>query len=93
MSKALQQFRTVAFVEGVSYLVLLFVAMPMKYMLGIAMAVKIVGWAHGVLFMAYIALGLRAAYKHKWTLAFALVAFIASLVPFGTFWLDGRLKT
>lgn len=91
MNNPVDNFRRVAFAEGVSYLVLLFIAMPLKYGLDMPMAVKYVGWAHGVLFVAYVAFGGLAALKAKWSLQFSIVAFVASLIPFGTFWLDKKL--
>ncbi|MEE2901200.1 MAG: DUF3817 domain-containing protein [Myxococcota bacterium] len=91
MNKSVDIFRRVAFAEGISYLVLLFIAMPLKYGLDMPLAVKYVGWAHGVLFVAYIVFGGLAALKDKWSLQFSAVAFIASLIPFGTFWLDKKL--
>ena len=84
------RFRIVAFWEGISFLLLLFVAMPLKYGLGIDVAVRIVGMAHGVLFLGYCV-----------TLAFAgrrlgarrsLLAFVIAFVPGGTFWLEARLR-
>jgi integral membrane protein len=87
---AVGRFRIVAFWEGISFLLLLFVAMPLKYGFGIDMAVRIVGMAHGVLFLGYCV-----------TLAFAarrlgarrsLLAFVVSFVPGGTFWLEARLR-
>ena len=85
-------FRKIALAEGISFLVLLFIAMPMKYLLAIPLAVKIVGWVHGVLFMAYVYFELRAAAEQEWSIRFCAIAFAASLVPFGTFWLDTRLR-
>ena len=84
------RFRIVAFWEGISYLLLLFVAMPLKYGFGIDTAVRIVGMTHGVLFLGYCM-----------TLAFAasrlgarrtLLALVLSVVPGGTFWLEARLR-
>ena len=92
MTNALKHFRTIALVEGISFLILLFVAMPLKYMADKPMAVKYVGWAHGVLFILYVLLGLRAAKAEGWTFKFCVEAFIASLVPFGTFILDRKLR-
>ena len=91
MNEALSRFRKVAFAEGISYIVLLFIAMPLKYGLDLPMAVKIVGWAHGALFIAYMWFGLQAALEQKWEFRFWVIAFVASLVPFGTFWLDKKL--
>lgn len=84
------RFRIVAFWEGISYLLLLFVAMPLKYGLGIDMAVRVVGMAHGVLFIAYLAT-LALAWSRVGTRR-GVEAFVLSLVPFGTFWLETRLK-
>lgn len=84
------RFRIVAFWEGISYLVLLFVAMPLKYGLGVDMAVRVVGMAHGLLFIAYV-VTLGLAWRGLGT-RLGWIAFIASLVPGGTFWLDPRLK-
>jgi integral membrane protein len=65
MTNSLQVFRKIALAEGISFLVLLFIAMPMKYMFAIPLAVKIVGWTHGVLFMAYLYFEAKAAAGQK----------------------------
>lgn len=84
------RFRIVAFWEGISYLLLLFIAMPLKYGFGIDMAVRVVGMAHGVLFIAYVAtLGL--AWSRLGTTR-GQQAFVLSFVPGGTFWLEGQLR-
>ncbi|NEM97008.1 DUF3817 domain-containing protein [Pontibacter burrus] len=92
MSTPLSRFRAVAIYEGYSYLILLFIAMPLKYIFGIPEMVKYVGWAHGVLFVAYVALLAQVFFTEKWSILKAIVAFILSLVPFGTFYLDKKLK-
>jgi integral membrane protein len=84
------RFRIAAFWEGISYLLLLFVAMPLQYGLGIDMAVRVVGMAHGVLFLAYC-LSLAVAARRLGT-RLTLLAFVMSLVPGGTFWLETRLR-
>ena len=89
---AIGNFRIIGFIEGISYLVLLFIAMPMKYMMGIAIATKIVGMAHGVLFIIFIALLMMAAQKHNFSMKDSAIFFIASLIPFGTFVTDKRLN-
>jgi integral membrane protein len=84
------RFRVVAFWEGISYLLLLFVAMPLKYGLGVDMAVRIVGMAHGVLFLGYcatLALAAQRLGRRR-----SLLAFVLSFVPGGTFWLEARLR-
>ncbi len=88
----LTRFRWIALAEGVSYIVLLGIAMPLKYMMDMPMAVKVVGWAHGLLFILYVAFGLLASREQRWTLTFSVWAFVASLIPFGTFVLDRQLR-
>ncbi len=89
---AIGNFRIIGFIEGVSYLVLLFVAMPLKYMMGIAIATKIVGMIHGLLFMAFLVILMQAAQKHNFSMKDSVIFFVASLIPFGTFLTDSRLK-
>ena len=84
------RFRIVAFWEGISYLLLLFVAMPLKYGFGIDVAVSIVGMAHGALFLGYCATLALAARRLGARLT--VIAFVMSLVPGGTFWLEARLR-
>lgn len=86
------RLRVIAFVEGVSYLVLLGVAMPLKYLAGMPAAVKTVGWAHGVLFVLYLLAVAEVALKRRWTVMQIGWALAAAFVPFGTFALDGRLR-
>ena len=66
--------------------------MPMKYYFEIPMAVKIVGMAHGVLFVAYCFLLAACMKKFNWTLKFGAYLFIATLIPFGTFVTDRKLR-
>lgn len=90
--KVLENFRIIAFTEGVSFLVLLFIAMPLKYIWHIPEPVKYFGWLHGVLFVLYALLLLQVYIVLKWSFVKALVAFLVSFLPFGTFWLDVKLK-
>lgn len=92
LTTSLGRFRAVAFWEGLSFLVLLLVAMPLKYALDMPQAVRLVGMAHGVLFVAYLATLALAAVEHRWGPRRLAVALIASLVPGGTFWLDAQLR-
>ena len=90
---SIYSLRLLGNIEGISYLLLLGIAMPMKYFFGFPMAVKIVGMAHGVLFIAYcllLALQMRA---NKWNLLFGIYLFVATLIPFGTFVTDRKLRT
>ena len=92
MKSSIASFRLVALLEGISFILLLFVAMPLKYIYGMPEAVKIVGMAHGVLFIGYVTLQAMAAMEHEWDLKTNALFFLASLVPFGTFVTDRRLK-
>ena len=83
--------RRIAFIEGWSYLLLLFVAMPLKHLLDQPLAVRIVGAAHGGLFVALMAVLLVCWIARKWSFPRVLLVGIASLVPFGTFWADHHL--
>jgi len=91
-NKSVDQLRWIGNVEGISFLILLFVAMPLKYMFDYPMAVKVNGWVHGLLFVVYIAAVLRTAYLIKWDYMRVGLALVASLIPFATFVLDRRLK-
>ena len=84
--------RLLALTEGVSFLLLLGVAMPLKYMAGMPMAVKIAGWIHGILFVALCYVLLRVTIENRWPLSRAALVFIAALLPFGPFVIDRRLK-
>lgn len=91
-SSPLGRFRAVAFFEGTSFLLLLLVAMPLKYALGLPQMVRVVGMAHGVLFVAYLFTLLTATLEYGWGLSRVAMALVASLVPGGTFWLDTQLR-
>jgi integral membrane protein len=85
MQNIVKIFRHINTLEGYSYLFLLFVAMPLKYLLDFPIAVKIFGMLHGVLFLALLVLLVLASEKAKWGFKKNLIFFVASLVPFGTF--------
>ena len=89
---ALNRFRWIAIVEGVSYLLLVFIAMPLKYFADQPLPVKYLGWAHGVLFVAFCILLLRVWMERGWSFWKATLAFLSSLVPFGTFFFDREIK-
>ena len=90
--KLLQFFRKVALFEGISLIVLLGIAMPLKYIWDQPEAVRIVGWIHGILFIFYIWILLRVWISKSWPFKRVTIAVIASLVPFGTIIFDRSLK-
>ena len=76
------RFRIISIIEGLSYLLLVFIAMPLKYMFDYPLAVKVVGMSHGVLFILFFLALVMAMNKYKWKfLGFQL--FVYSLIPFG----------
>lgn len=83
--------RKVGVIEGISYIILLFIAMPLKYFADMPLFVTVFGMAHGILFILFGFILLFVWVKHRWTFLSVLWAFIASLIPFGTFILDSRL--
>ncbi|MDQ3141409.1 MAG: DUF3817 domain-containing protein [Bacteroidota bacterium] len=89
METALSRFRLVAFLEGCSYL-LFGLTMPLKYVYNILTPNYYVGMIHGVLFLLYCLLLVLVAKKNHWSFKLVVIAFIASLVPFGTFYADKR---
>ena len=89
---SLNLFRKVALAEGISYIVLLFIAMPLKYWADMPLAVKYVGWAHGLLFVLYIACLVMAWQERKWSIGKVIVLFVASLLPFVPFYVEKKLK-
>lgn len=88
----LRQLRLVALLEGTSFLALLFIAMPLKYLAGLPLAVRIVGSVHGVLFLMFMAALYRAGRERGWPPRRWLIALVSSVVPFGTFMFDRSLR-
>lgn len=91
LKTALGRFRLVAILEGISYLLLLFVAMPLKYGMDMPIAVRIVGSLHGALTIAYVIVLLHAMVVQSWSIPKSGLAFIASLIPFGAFIFDRQI--
>jgi len=90
--RALQRMRVVGLVEGTSFVLLLGVAMPLKYLAGMPQAVKVTGWVHGVLFLWLLAELYETARVRRWPLARIALVFAAAVVPFGTFALEPSLR-
>lgn len=88
----LGRLRLAGLYEGISYLVLLLIAMPLKYFADFPMAVTIVGALHGLLFVLFLIAVAHVMFVHRWSIMRGIGALIASLVPFGTFVLDVQLK-
>jgi len=87
----LGKLRLVAFIEGVSFLIILFVTMPLKYFFSSPTPNKFFGMMHGVLFILYVVGVLWVAFGQQWNLKKIALALLASIIPFGTFWADVKL--
>jgi integral membrane protein len=92
MQQSVKRFRQIGLIEGYSYLILLFIAMPLKYFAGFPIAVKIAGMAHGILFIVFCILLAKAWQDAKWSAYESTLFFVASLIPFGTFYTDKMVK-
>jgi integral membrane protein len=90
--KQLQFMRTLGIIEGISFLVLLLIAMPLKYIWHWPLAVKYTGWAHGVLFVLYIYAAFAVYGTLKKSAGWLLLAVLAAFLPLGTFVFDRWLK-
>jgi len=83
-------FKITSFLEGVSYILLLFVGVPLKYLADNPALVKTLGMPHGILFMAYIVMALVIRRKMKWNAKTTLIVLVASILPFGTFYVNKK---
>jgi len=81
-------FRIIAFLEGVSYILLLFIATPIKYLSDDPQYVKMLGMPHGILFIAYIILAIVISKKMEWSNSTLAKVLLASIIPFGTFYVE-----
>ena len=88
----IKSLRIVGFLEGISFLLLLFIAMPLKYIWDMPIYVKYIGMGHGVLFLAFLAVLLIVCGKQKWAVHMFILGLIASILPFGPFVFDHKLK-
>jgi integral membrane protein len=84
--------RVLGLIEGTSFLVLLLIAMPLKYLAGMPVAVRYVGIAHGLLFILYVAAGLWTGTSLRWPLRRTLLVLGAAVLPAGPLLIDGWLR-
>lgn len=88
----IRNLRLIGLAESISYIVLLLIAMPLKYYMDMPLAVRYTGWIHGILFMAYVAAVFMAIRPMRWNWFSVLLALAASLLPFGPFLFDRQLR-
>lgn len=84
------RFRIIAFLEGLSFILILFVTMPLKYQFDMPKPNLIVGMIHGVLFMIYLYVAFRLKFSMDWNTRLTVKALMASIIPFGTFYMDWK---
>lgn len=87
-----KRFRMISLTEGISMVVLVFVAMPLKWIFDLPDMVTYVGWIHGVLFILYILVLFPTSRKLRWPFQNAMFALIAAVLPFGPFLFDRKLR-
>jgi integral membrane protein len=92
MQDPLPWLRRTSLAEGVSYLLLLGIAMPLKYLAGYPLAVRVVGWIHGLLFIGFCYSLFEAAVARGWPWTKSLKFFVAALLPLGPFVIDRGLR-
>ncbi len=85
------RLRIVAMLEGISLLILIFIGLPLKYIMNIPEVVKTIGPIHGALFLLYLFLTLGAATEYSWKGIIISKVLLASLIPFGTFYVDQKI--
>lgn len=88
--KTINTFRIVAFLEGLSFILLLFIAVPIKYLYEDPTYVKLLGMPHGLLFVAYVVLVVYLWSDFNLNNSKRWMILLASIVPFGTFYIEYR---
>ncbi len=86
----IKSFKWVARSEGISLLILLFIAMPLKYIWNNPTWVEFVGMIHGILFIAYVAWAIWVYMVLKWSIKTLFITVLASIIPFGTFYIEQK---
>lgn len=92
LSTPIGQFRLMGFLEGLSLLILLFIAMPLKYLADLPEVVTIVGTLHGLFFIMYLIAIAYVTFKIRWSFVWITSAFAVAFIPFGNIILDVKLR-
>lgn len=91
LNSQIGRLRIVGFIEGVSFLIILFITMPLKYFFNQPGANRIIGMIHGLLFILYVFYVIQSKIEYRWSFKKMMLALLASIIPFGTFWADVKL--
>ena len=92
LDATISRLRLISLIEGISYLLLISVGMPLKYMMQMPMPNKILGMGHGVLTVLFVVILFQVWSNKKIATALAIQTFVASLIPFGAFYIESKLK-
>lgn len=90
MDNSVKAFKLISTLEAISFLVLLGIAMPLKYIWDMPEMVKYVGWAHGLLFVLYVGGAFYMYKKLNWTFSMLAIAVLCSVLPFGPFYVEQK---
>jgi len=86
----IKTLRLISYLEGISYILLLFIAVPIKYYANDPYLVKLLGMPHGLLFVAFVILSLLNSKRYNWSFIKTVIILISSIIPFGTFYVDWK---
>jgi integral membrane protein len=86
----LKSFRWLSILEGISFLLILFITMPLKYIWDNGDPNKVIGMAHGFLFLAYVVMAVMMKPERNWSNKTLGIVLLCSIIPFGTFWMDKK---
>ena len=89
---SLKQLRYISLIEGISYLFLLIIGMPLKYGLSILWVNKVLGMIHGILTIGFVVILFQTWQSKRLSFGHSTQVFLASLIPFGAFWAEHKLK-
>ncbi|WHY00354.1 DUF3817 domain-containing protein [Neobacillus sp. DY30] len=92
LTSAIGRFRLMGFIEGLSLLILLFIAMPLKYFAGLPEVVTVVGSLHGLFFIMYLFTIAYVTFKIRWSFIWVTSAIAVAFIPFGNIFLDAKLR-
>jgi len=91
IEKDLKKLKIINTIEGISFVILLFIAMPLKYIGGILIATKIAGMIHGLLFIGLVVMLVNTAIEHKFSKKLSFIVFIASIIPFACIYSNNKI--
>ena len=92
LEATISRLRLISLIEGASYLLLIFVGMPLKYVMQMPMPNKFLGMGHGILTVLFIVILVQVWSHKKISTSLAIQTFVASLIPFGAFYIELKLK-